>query len=121
MSLPMSKLVCGIGDAPVTGAWTPMTISSSLTPAASFLPATNGPTGAAVVVTASVVLAASAVVAPATVVGPAVAALGPVVAGATVVAGAGEAVVGSWPSPPPATPDFCPHPAASARAITRGI
>ena len=32
MSLPMSKLVCGIGDAPVTGAWMPMTISSSRDP-----------------------------------------------------------------------------------------
>ncbi len=36
MSLPVSKLVCGIGDAPVTGAWIPMTISLSVIPAVSF-------------------------------------------------------------------------------------
>jgi hypothetical protein len=35
MSLPMSKLVCGMGEAPVTGAWMPMTISSSVIPAVS--------------------------------------------------------------------------------------
>ena len=32
MSLPVSKLVWGIGDAPVTGAWMPMTISLSVIP-----------------------------------------------------------------------------------------
>src|SRR6476660_3612120 len=38
MSLPVSKLTWGIGDAPVTGAWIPMTISLLVIPAVSFEP-----------------------------------------------------------------------------------
>ncbi|MBA3604377.1 MAG: hypothetical protein H0W46_00085, partial [Acidimicrobiia bacterium] len=48
MSLPVSKLVWGIGEAPVTGAWMPMTISSSLTPAASLSSGSYGPAATAV-------------------------------------------------------------------------
>src|SRR5680860_828843 len=43
MSLPMSKVRCGRGDAPVTGACTPMTISLLVTPEVSSGPGSCGP------------------------------------------------------------------------------
>ncbi len=121
MSLPMSKLVCGMGDAPVTGAWMPITISVSLTPAVSLPPGWNGPgAGGGAVVVASAVVALGTVVAPGVVVAPAtvVAAAMVVSTGAAVNGGRvdpGAAVVAAPPpsSPVPATPDFWPHAAAT--------
>src|SRR4051812_48931769 len=114
MSLPMSKLVCGMGDAPVTGAWMPITISESVTPAVSFPPGSNGPLGAgAVVVAATVVVAPGAVVvAPGAVVVPGVVVAPDAVVGATgaaVMGGRVDPVVVADPPPSsavPATPDF---------------
>src|SRR4051812_36776755 len=143
MSLPMSKLVCGIGDAPVTGAWIPMTISVSVTPAVSFGPGSWLPTGGGTVVSAAVVSTDGGVVSvesvgsvplgwlpcgsvespgaalesvPGWVVSPPVAA---VVTGAAVIgaAVAGAAVCAGATVSEPATPVFWPH-AADTTAMS---
>src|SRR5829696_6724514 len=105
MSLPTSKLVCGIGEAPVTGAWMPMTISVSVTPAVSLPPGSYGPTG--IVAAAGAVLATPGVepaVAPGTVDAPDPV---PGVADAAGCVTAGCVTDGSCaPASEPATPAF---------------
>ena len=95
----MSKLVWGMGDAPVTGAWMPITISSSVTPAVSSSPGSYGPTAAgSVVATAAALVSVTGSLEPvvaAGVVDSPASVLGGWVAAAAVSAGAGRACLGT--------------------------
>src|SRR5262245_18203500 len=122
MSLPVSKLSCGIGEAPVTGAWIPITISLSLTPAVSSGPGWYGPCtgwvvcGATVVTDPLPVVGGDGTVLPpggGAPVGSVARVDGAVEAGGAAVTGGGAG------SPLPATTAFCPHATASNAAGTR--